>query len=184
MTISPFETPEAFDFITIDGVKSPAKIVRTAINGRELEYDEQKSPLYLGVFTVIRNQTIVSVDYALEYWTEDAVKPVEDWQRMLRTHQRRKPVKPFRLIDPVLDGLDVPSMWCPYVGSRFERVEGLQKWRLPFKCREFGPRRPIGGPLRDERNASAINAARRNADEAQRKALENVDEWTKLLGGK
>jgi hypothetical protein len=63
------------------------------------------------------------------------------------------------------------------------RVEGFQAWRLPFKLREFGPRKPIGGPLRDERNANAINAARREAEQAQREATENVDKWVKRLGG-
>jgi hypothetical protein len=197
MRISPFQTPEAFDYIEIDDVKSPttdAKIVRTAINGRELDYDEQRSPLFLGVFTVIRTQKIVSIDYAIEYWSDAAIDAAEAWQRMLRAHQKqaalggtdplaRRSVKPLKVLDPALDGLDVPSMWCPYVGPRFERVEGMQAWRLPFKLREFGPRRPIGGPMRDERNAGAINAARREAEQAQREAIENVDKWVKRLGG-
>ena len=62
---TPIDAPAAFDIFKLDRLLSPFTRI-TECNGRELTWQEQQAPGFVGAFVVFRGEKLLSVTYGVE----------------------------------------------------------------------------------------------------------------------
>jgi hypothetical protein len=171
---TPFENPEAYDSITLDGVDTPGLCTFKGGGDRKRKIESQQAPGFGGAFTLDRGEEVPSIDYEIHVWTLDQYKALQVLAAKLRQTQKSRPPKVIQLVDLAIAHNEIARVVCEVLGAFQSSKPG--RWFLPVKFIEWRKRKPLGGvpksPLRPAQEL-ALRIAADTADLTQQfKAME------------
>lgn len=143
---TPFEVPGAFDVIELD--RQPMRgIWKRASGGDRIQKVEQvQSPQYLGAYTMVRLEEMVTLDYEVEVWTIEDYNWLRTMLQVLRQGMKKRVRGPrvYELQDLTLEHIECKNVVCykltglRHIGKgKHSTVIGFAEWKRKV---------PVGGP--------------------------------------
>lgn len=162
---NPLNTPKAFDYIMLDGVKSPGYCERTDGGERSITIEDQQSPGFAGAYVVVKGEKISTITYRFHIWTIDQWKEWGRFEAMLKAGSKKRPPRVYQLVDLFLRGTEVKQVVLETM-SRHTQVK-IGHHAIDVKFHEYRKKKPIGGvaippPNEDDRLIDTLSA--KNAD--------------------
>ncbi len=139
---NPISNPAAFDVFRLDKLFSPFSRI-TECNGRELTWQEQQAPGFLGAFVVFRGEKLVSVTYSVEIIARPGFAAAAPLMAYCHAAKTARPPKGMRLIDLRLADLRIPQVALARLPWQEQIEPG--KWGYKFKFQEYRRLQIAGG---------------------------------------
>lgn len=169
---TPIDAPAAFDIFKLDQLLSPFTRI-TECNGRELTWQEQQAPGFVGAFVVFRGEKLLSVTYGVELIDRPGFARLAPLVAYCNAAKNARPPRGMKLIDLRLADMHIPQVAM----ARLPYQELLEpgKWGYKFKFQEYRRLQIAGGVAQAPRNAfevkieaaqSELRGATAQADEA------------------
>jgi hypothetical protein len=143
MATSPLQSPEQYDYITLDGVKSPGLCIRSSGGERKQKWENQQAPGFAGAFTVFRGEEISTIEYQFQLWEPEHFIAWDSFVATLRAGQKKRPPRVYDLVDLTIDHNEIKQVAAVSIG-RQEKL-GPTKWGYTVAFTEYRKRKPIGG---------------------------------------
>ena len=169
---TPFDTPSAYDFFTLDGEESPLCYINSG-GHRIQQVQKQQAPGFGGAFTVFRIEEISDVEYEFPAWNAAQYAVVKAFAAKLVAGSRKRPVKAYKFLDLRLEHIGI-KLVSPFDISPLDKSKGSQMRRLLVKFVESKKLQPFGGvpsasPANERQQAIAdkkadIQALRQHVD--------------------
>ena len=107
---TPFEVPRAYDTIALDGVPLRGLVKLTGGGERIQKIEQVQAPGYLGAFTIIRLEEMITIDYSIEVWTNEDYNWLRTFLQVLRQGMKLRPPRGprvYELQDLSIEHLDI-----------------------------------------------------------------------------
>jgi len=172
MSTNPFDSPDAFDFFTLDKVKSPLCYI-TSGGHRIQQVQKLQAPGFGGAFTAFRIEEISDVEYEFVAWDASQYAVIEAFAEKLVAGSRKRPVKSYTFLDLRLRHIGIKQV-SPYDISPIDKPKGSQLRRFTCKFVESKKLVPFGGvPSAAPANEHQVKIAGQKAEvEALRQELD------------
>jgi hypothetical protein len=166
---SPFEIPEAWDSITVDGIDTPGHCVLGG-GDRKTKIDQQVSPMQSGSFSVTRGLELVSVDYEIRTWTTEQFNELKALADRLARAQEVRPPRQLRLTDIAVAHLRMKGAEVAWVGALKTPKTGHATFG--FGLLEWKKRKPIGGVARPKDDIDQAILAQAQSNERDQRVID------------
>ncbi|MFT3773015.1 MAG: hypothetical protein QM820_47130 [Minicystis sp.] len=162
----PIRNPTAYDFFTIDGVKSPG-VSRIKSGGDRAEnWQNQQAPGFAGAFTVFRYEEISKLTYEIDLFSTEQFAEWETFVAMLNEGKDRRPPRVYTLVDLRVAHNKITSVAYASVSALQQPTPGEAKWTFEVTFTEYRKRKPTGGPVQPPRNSIETKIDELNKDNA------------------
>ncbi|KYG11408.1 hypothetical protein BE21_57500 [Sorangium cellulosum] len=159
---NPLDTPDAFNFFTVDGLRSPGLALLTSGGNREDEFVHQQSPMLAGAYTVFRGQKNSSVTYQIQLWTTEHFEAWKAFVEALKAGRKKRPPKVWRLADQRVAHNDILTVSVGNIGAQMKI--GPTKFAYEVTFIENRKRKPWGGPAKPPKNKWEERVVRQEAE--------------------
>jgi hypothetical protein len=178
---TPFDTPGAYDYFTLDGEKSPLCYI-TVGGHRIQQVQKMQAPGFGGAFTVFRIEEISEVEYEFPAWNAAQYKLIETFAEKMAAGARKRPVKAYKFLDLRLRHIGIKQV-SPFDLGPLDKAKGSQMRRFTCKFIESKKLAPFGGvpsaaPVGERQTLIAGQKAERDANAARL-----ASETARLRGG-
>lgn len=141
------ELPKRYDYITLDGDRSPGLLVSIDDGDRKIEINDQGQLLTLGANTVVRQRKNVVLVYTFKLWEPGHLQTRDRWIKMLDEGSARQPPRVYQLADlstPYVKRVILES----FSNQKVDKPGGPWMWKLGLH--EYNRVKTYGGPIKPE----------------------------------
>jgi hypothetical protein len=177
--VSPITTPGAFDFITLDGQRTPGTCKRTSGGNRSYKIDDAQAPGFGGAYTIFRFEEISKIVYRFSVWYDPgkptaesvaAYAALEAFLASLVAGNKKRPPKSYRFLDLYLGHNGIGSVIVADVGG-IEKDEGKMRWSAEVRFSEHKKLRIFGGKPREKTAQEKDNESKEDRNQKAREEL-------------
>ncbi len=138
------ESPTSYDYITIDGERSPGICKIESGGGRKVIIEDQGQPLTFGKNSVVRGRANAVITYEFKLWLPGHLQTRDRWRAKFEAGANTLNPVPYKLVDLAL----------PFVTKVIYEDESPQKpaapggpWIWTITLHEYRKVRRAGGPV-------------------------------------
>lgn len=141
--IDPNDEPEVWDYIELDGVRSPGPCGIPSSVFRRLKLEVQQSLGFTGGFLVFRGEDLPTLPYTMRLWSREHWQEGGAFYDMLIEGYRRRLNRVMRIDDPAITPLGFNRCVVEAIGSLVRKEDGSCLYTAQFELKHHKRRAPI-----------------------------------------
>ncbi len=168
--LDPWEHPDAYTYMSLDGIVSPGPCGLTADARRALKIEVQQSIGFTGAFLMFRGEELPKLAYKLRLWTAEHFRKAGPFVDILLEGYKRRLNRVLKLDDQALAHLGITKAVVVDIGELKQTKQGEIPHEINFTLQAHGKRKTLQGPPRGPKTEieKELDAAREEGADLRR----------------
>lgn len=146
--LDPWDNPDAYTFMSLDGLISPGPCGLTADARRALKIEVQQSIGFTGAFLMFRGEELPKLAYKLRLWTAEHFKNAGPFIDILIEGYKKRLNRVLKLDDQSLVHLGITKAVVVDIGELKQTKQGEIPHEINFTLQAYQKRKSVQGPPR------------------------------------
>lgn len=168
--LDPWENPDAYTFMALDGITSPGPCGLTADARRALKIEVQQSIGFTGAFLMFRGEELPKLAYKLRLWSAQHFKKSGPFIDLLIEGYKKRLNRVLKLDDQSLVHLGISKAVVVDIGELKQAKPGEIPHEINFTLQVYQKRRTLQAPPRGPKTEieKELDAAREEGAQLRR----------------